>query len=131
MGMPINSVASGSATQQLHGAGAWQQRRQSFDTLAKALQSGDLNAAKQAYSSLASSFPQGVANNPNSPLAKLGQALQTGDLSAVQTAFAAMRGGHHHRGNDGDGDDGSSINTSAVTTGPGGGLIGSNVNTVA
>ena len=131
MGMPISSVASSNATQQLQGAGAWQQRRQSFDALSKALQSGDLTAAKQAFSSLASSFPQGVANNPNSPLAKLGQALQTGNLSAVQSAFSAMRGNHHHQRNDGDGDDSSSINTSAVTTGPGGGLIGSNVNTVA
>ena len=96
MGMPISSVASGNATQQLHGAGAWQQRRQSFDALSQALQSGNVNAAKDAFSSLSKTFPPGVANNPNSPLSKLGQALQTGNLSAAQTVFSTMHGRHYH-----------------------------------
>ena len=125
MGMPINSVSSGSALQ-ASGANNWQQRRQDFQALSQALQSGNLGAAQQAFSSLSSSFPAGVANDPNSLLAKLGQALQSGNLSAAQSAFSAMCGHHHHHG-------GGLAQASAPTTSTAAvlGSIGSNINVQA
>jgi len=114
MGMPISSASSGAAAQQLRGAGAWQQRKQSFDALSQALQSGDLNAAKEAFSTLSSSSPPGTSKDPNSPLAKIAQALQTGDLSAAQSALSSIRG-HRHHGGGGGGNGGQppSISTSS------------------
>jgi len=101
MNMSISGTASSNSLQTIPG-NSWQQRRQNIEALSDALQSGDLSAAQQAFSSLSSSLPAGIANDPNSPLAKLGQALKSGDLSDAQSAFAAMhahkghRGHHHH-----------------------------------
>ncbi len=90
MGMSISSASSG-----VSGAGMWQQQRQGFNQLSQALQSGNLDAAKQAFSALSAKSPTAAAD-PNSPLGKLGQALQSGDVGAAQQAFAALRSGHHH-----------------------------------
>jgi hypothetical protein len=125
MGMPISSIASGNATQQLQGAGLWQVRQQSFNALSNALQSGDINAARQAFSSLSSSYPAGVVNDPNSAIGKLGLALQSGDLSAAQSALSAMRGHHHHPGG------GASTNIPIATSGSAGGTVGSNFHVTA
>ncbi len=74
-----------------------------FQSLAQALQSGNLTDAQQAFATLQKDLPakaqQAAASDPNSPLNTLGQALQSGDLSAAQTAFTALqqaRPGHHH-----------------------------------
>ncbi|MGZ4995122.1 MAG: hypothetical protein ACXV79_13275 [Methylobacter sp.] len=88
--MSLSSASSG-----VSGAGMWQQQRQGFNQLSQALQSGNLDAAKQAYSALSSKSSTAAAD-PNSPLGKLGQALQSGDVGAAQQAFAALRSGHHH-----------------------------------
>lgn len=127
MGMPISSVSSASAAQ-LSGANAWQQRRQDFQALSQALQSGNLSAAQQAFSSLSSTFPAGVANDPNSMLAQLGQALQSGNLSAAQSVFSAMRGhGHHHHHGGG----APQVSTPVTSLGAAGGTVGSNLNVQA
>lgn len=118
--------ATGVNTVQPGATGAWQQRKQSFEALSQALKSGDLGAAQQAFSSLSSSFPAGIANDPNSPLAKLGQALQSGNLSDAQSAFSALRsrhGGHHHHH---DQDSASATATASPT-----GSVGGNVNVSA
>ena len=96
MSTPINSVSP----YQADGVNPYQQRRQSFEALAHALQSNDLTAAQQAYTSLVQNTPGG-AIPPNSPLAQIGQALQSNDLTAAQNAFATVQAGrhthHHHR----------------------------------
>jgi len=69
--------------------------RQAFDDLAKALQSGDMNAAKTAYDTLTA----GKTPPAGSPMAKLGDAIKSGDASGAASAMQAMksqRGGHHH-----------------------------------
>jgi len=94
--MGMSSVSASSAA--ISGAGRWQQQRQNFNQLSQALQSGNLDAAKQAFSALSAKSPTAAAD-ANSPLGKLGQALQSGDVGAAQQAFAALRSGHHHHQN--------------------------------
>lgn len=104
---------------------AWQQRmqqrRQDFQSLASALQSGDLSGAQQAFqdlqqlqSSSSSSDPSqsGSSSNSTNPLSAdfsaLGQALQSGDLATAQSDFAQLQQDmqslfqthhhHHHQG---------------------------------
>jgi hypothetical protein len=88
-----------------------------FRSLAQALQSGDLGAAQQAWSSLqqdspwvarASSASAAGAATSGSPVAAalqlLGSALQSGDVAGAQQAFSSLQqamqsghhGGHHH-----------------------------------
>ncbi len=95
MGMRIPSGTSSTQGAGSAGAAAWQQRQQSMQTLSKALQSNDLDAAKAAYTNLTGANGSKIAADPNSPLAQLGKALQSGDLSGAQQAFASMRS--HHR----------------------------------
>jgi hypothetical protein len=92
--MGISSGASSAQAAGQGGAAVWQQRQQSLQALAKALQSSDLGQAKAAYASLASASGA-AASNPNSALAQLGKALQSGDLGGAQQAFAAMRSHRH------------------------------------
>lgn len=96
--MGMRSVSSTSGANQSGGA-AWQQRQQGLQALAKAVQSGDLDAAKAAFANLAKNAPvhsNANANaNASSPLAQIGQALQGGDLTGAQKIMATMysRGG--------------------------------------
>jgi outer membrane protein assembly factor BamD (BamD/ComL family) len=101
----------------------WQQQRQNFNQLAQSLKSGNLDAAKQAFSALSSNSTN--VSNPNSPLAKLGAALQTGDMNAAQQAFAALRTGHHHHG-----DNSQAQSTPAMPLATSG-SVGTQLNTVA
>ncbi|WP_162232258.1 hypothetical protein [Methylogaea oryzae] len=113
MGMRIPS----SNMVQTNGSGAWQQRRESFNQLASALQSGDLKSAQQAFSTLTPNST--AATDPNSPLAKLGKALQSGDINAAQQAFSTLRSGgrhHHHHQQPSDTSASVSTNTAAGTT---------------
>ena len=75
-----------------------------FQQLGQALQSGDLNAAKQAFAALQQFVPnlssasqaqngqQGSSQNPLlADLSAIGKALQSGDLSAAKSAFAKLK----------------------------------------
>ena len=92
--MGMRSVSSTSGANQSGGA-AWQQRQQGLQALAKAVQSGDLDAAKAAFANLAKNAPVHSNANASSPLAQIGQALQGGDLTGAQKIMATMysRGG--------------------------------------
>ena len=76
-----------------------QSRRTDLQQLASALQSGNLDAAKQAFGDLAAIGKNGPYGNAepfsNSSRAQaleaIGQALQAGDLAGAQAAFAALR----------------------------------------
>jgi hypothetical protein len=67
-------------------------RQQSFVALVSSLNSGDLTAAQQAYSSL-NQLPRFA--NPNGPFAQamseIGQALQSGDLTGAQQALSSLQ----------------------------------------
>jgi len=78
----------------------FQQRRAEMAQLAKALQSGDMQAAEQAYTAVVNLGQQGPFKN-GTPFAMasreqdfqaIGQALQAGDLNAAKSAFQALAG---------------------------------------
>jgi hypothetical protein len=86
MGMRVSSSSPAVATQSTS-VGNWQQRQQSFQDTLSALNSGDLSAAQQSFSSLG-----GNTNiRGNSPLAQLGQALKNGDLAGAQQAAQTLQ----------------------------------------
>ena len=65
-------------------------QRQNFADLGKALRSGDLDAAKQAYANVVRDAREGATWPKGSNFADLGKALVQGDLGAARTAFASM-----------------------------------------
>jgi hypothetical protein len=87
-----SSIPTSSAAGHAGGAG-WHGRKHAFGDLAKALSSGDLDAAKKAYAEIQSEAPKRIANDPDGPLAKIGKALDAGELAGAQQAFAAIRQG--------------------------------------
>ena len=105
-----------------------------FAQLSKAISSGDINGAQQAYAQLTQALGNngaaGSTNNSNDPfsqaLAAIGQSLQNGDIGGAQQALASLqqqmqaaRGHHHHGGHHGDGQasaSASASNTTASTT---------------
>ena len=75
--MTISAISSFSASQ----TSSYQTYRQAFSQLTNALQSGNLSAAQDAYSTLASS-PAAQGNGPFAQaLQQIGQDLQSGDLT--------------------------------------------------
>lgn len=81
-------------------------RRTDLRQLGRALQAGDLNAAQQAYDTLAALGQGGPFGNAE-PFSRtdraadfeaVGQALQSGDLAGAQAAFTGLQEtfGHHH-----------------------------------
>jgi predicted lipoprotein len=105
---PNNSYIQSAQTGQ---TSAFKQRRQDFEALAQALNSGDLSGAKSAFSALQQDFKTVVQTQPGqqtpgngqnsfqAAFQVLGQALSSGDLSAARNAFASLQQahGHHHR----------------------------------
>ena len=98
--MSISSITPNTGSPQTW-QNVFQQRRQDFNQLSQALQSGDLAGAQQAFSdlqSLQSNNQSGTNTNSNSsgnPIsndwAALGQALQSGDLTQAQSDFAQLQ----------------------------------------
>jgi uncharacterized protein (DUF2336 family) len=95
--MTISAISASSAFQTSN----YQTYRQAFSQLTNALQSGNLSAAQNAYTTLASS-PAAQGNGPFAQaLQQIGQDLQSGDLGDAQKALAALQQqqqahGHHH-----------------------------------
>jgi ribosomal protein S20 len=74
------------------------QMKSQFDQLGKALDSGDLTAAKKAFSAIQKNAPQGAPQGDQGPMAQmkstfdqLGQALDSGDLAAAKKAYSAIQ----------------------------------------
>lgn len=72
------------------------QMKSQFDQLGQALDSGDLTAAKQAYSAIQQNAPQGQSDQGpmaqmKSKIDQLGQALDSGDLATAKTAFSSIQ----------------------------------------
>jgi len=121
------------------------QMKQDFKSLSKALQSGDLSTANQAFAQLqkdtgmstdqTQSSSSSVNSNSTSDLLQtLGNALQNGDLSGAQKAFSqiqqnmqAHRHHHHHHHGGGTGvAQSDSTSQAAISTD-----VGSSVNVQA
>ena len=127
--MSISSISSNSDNYQSYLANGSnslrQQSQQDFNSLAAALQSGDLSGAQNAFASLMQLIPNlssstngqtqsaatsSTSNSSNgtstvkSDFSVLGQALQSGDLTSAQNDFSKLmqdvqsigRGHHHH-----------------------------------
>lgn len=96
--MTISAISSSGASS----ISTFQQDRQAFNQLTNALQSGDLNAAQNAYQTLASS-PMAQGNSPFAQaIQQIGKDLQAGDASSLADAQKILsslqqaRGHHHH-----------------------------------
>ena len=95
--MSTQAVSSSSIYAELQSF--YQNRQSDVKALGDALQSGDLNAAQQAYNQLASLGQSGPFGNAE-PFSRtdraqdfqaIGQALSAGDLVAAQAAFAQLK----------------------------------------
>lgn len=91
MALEIGSGAS-VASYQSSLTGAPKKADPEGDVLGRALQSGDLAAAREAFQKVAAHLPPGTLNNPNHPMTKVGKALLADDLEAARMAFAQGRG---------------------------------------
>jgi hypothetical protein len=119
--MTVSSVSSATSLYQPENQALFQQQAQDFNTLASALQSGNLSTAQSAFTSwqqdltsiappnqqsTQQSQPFGSNSQANSDFQSLSSALQSGDISSAQQAFAnlkqdlqssgSVRGHHHH-----------------------------------
>ncbi|HVC19867.1 MAG TPA: hypothetical protein VNE16_07300 [Vicinamibacterales bacterium] len=130
--MSVSGIST-NALNQSYSVFNMQQRRNAFQQLTQALQSGNLAQAQQAFGSLTANGLTGPgASTPvGQDLAALGQALQSGNLTSAQQAFAklqsdaqqAMQSHHQHHGagqksgtaTDSDGDNDGSGTTLNIT----------------
>ena len=99
MGMSIQSNPDVSGSQSTSSTATWQQRKQDFQNLSQALQSGNVDQAKTAYAQLVKDSPASATKDPNGPLAQIGKSLQSGDIAGAQKAMSGMKshhGGHRH-----------------------------------
>jgi DNA-binding FadR family transcriptional regulator len=106
----ISGISSTSAVYQTDTATKMAQRKQDFQSLADALQSGNLSDAQKAFAQLQNDgvktgqtqSSNSQSNSQSSPLQALASALQNGDLSGAQQAFTQLQQGmkaHHHHHN--------------------------------
>ncbi len=113
--MSVSAISSSSGLMSTALQSQIGQVQSDFQALGKALQSGNLTVAQQAYATLQQDLPASQSSSSatsSNPLSAVGQALQSGNLTAAQQAFTALRGhnhGHHHHG-------GGSAVASAATT---------------
>lgn len=114
--MAVSGIFANNAINQTGNSQKFRQVKDDFQQLGQALQSGDLNMAKQAFAALQQFMPnlssaspsqkgqQGSQNPLLADLSAVGKALQSGDLAAAKSAFAKLRQnvqsvsrkGHHH-----------------------------------
>lgn len=92
----IQSGAAGAANFTGIDAARGRQHREAFQEISQALQSGDLDAAKQAYATLAENLPQSANWNPDGAFATLGKALNGGSLAAARGALAELSPTHRN-----------------------------------
>jgi len=134
----INLYIRGSQSEQAYG---FKQRQPQLVSLSQALSTGDLSAARSAFSALQQDIQaapqaqngqptaQSTQNSQNSvvgALQALGQALTSGNIPAAQSAFTTLQQNlqnagqahHHHHHRTGGGQGGSSSSVSATSAAP-------------
>jgi hypothetical protein len=159
--MTVSSVSSATSLYPPENQALFQQQAQDFNTLASALQSGNLSTAQSAFTSwqqdltsiappnqqsTQQSQPFGSNSQANSDFQSLSSALQSGDISSAQQAFAnlkqdlqssgSVRGHHHHHRTGTQNNSNTSIGaqgtaTSAAATAAAAQAIGGTLNTQA
>jgi soluble cytochrome b562 len=108
--MSVSAISSSTGFSPVDWQTKAQQVKTDFQSLAQAMQAGDLKSAQQAFATLQKDLPaksstatasSASSSNPNDPMNTLAQALQSGNLTAAQQALAQLQHahhGHHHRG---------------------------------
>ena len=132
--MTVSGLSSTTNANQTDWQTTMAQRKQYFNQLNQALQSGDLAGAQNAYASLQQLTPNGSQNSTTttgaagtsstqSDFSALGQALQSGDLTGAQKAFSQVQqdmqtahAGHHHHHHSKAANDTTSTQDSSGTT---------------
>jgi hypothetical protein len=115
--MSVSAISSSSGV----ASTTWQsqagQVQSDFQSLGKALRSGDLSSAQQAFAVLQKDLQAGQSSSAtdNSALNAVGSALQSGNITAAQQAFAALKG-HHHGHHHGGGGGAAALEAAAPTT---------------
>jgi outer membrane protein assembly factor BamD (BamD/ComL family) len=103
--MSVSAISSSGGFSPVDWQTKAQQIKADFQSLAQALQSGDLKGAQQAFATLQKDSPaksstattsSTSSTNPNDLMNTLSQALQSGNLSAAQQAFAQLQQAAHH-----------------------------------
>jgi hypothetical protein len=92
--MSISGISSSVSSFQTNQANPFTRIKQDFESLGKALESGNLEDAKKAYAQLQKDAPtqDGKGANPMSAdIDSLGKALESGDLKAAQEAYAKIQ----------------------------------------
>ena len=96
--MSIASISANSGSMPQINQSQMAQMKSQFEQLGKALDSGDLTAAKKAFSAIQQNAPQGASQGEQGPMAQmksqfdqLGQALDSGDLAAAKKAYSAIQ----------------------------------------
>ena len=92
--MSISGISSSVGTYQTNQVSPFTKIKKDFESLGKALESGNLDDAKKAYVQLQKDTPtqNGTGTNPMSAdMDSLGKALDSGDLKAAQEAYAKIQ----------------------------------------
>src|SRR5258706_41587 len=100
--MNVSNCCSAASTDQAAAYSGFRRQMQDFRGLAKALRSGDISSAQDAFTTLQNDLHGAPTNkkpsallDQNTPLGKdfkaLEDALKSGDLKAAQDAFAALK----------------------------------------
>jgi hypothetical protein len=93
--MNVSSLQSASGVLPLHPLAQGAQAKSIHD-LTKAVRTGDLDGAKQAYADIVKAAPDGATLTRGGAFAQLGRALASGDLDSAKTiivdAVKAARG---------------------------------------
>jgi hypothetical protein len=87
MNMSVNNAHSTTAVQSQSTPSP---ERQAFIDLAKSLRTGDLPAARKAYSEVVKNAPKDAGITPGGPFAEVGKSLIKGDLAGAQEAFRTL-----------------------------------------
>jgi TolA-binding protein len=128
--MSISGVSSNNNLYQTNMTSINSQRKQDFQNLASALQSGDLSSAQKAFAQLQQDGPKvgqaqssqnsNQSSGQNNPFQALASALQSGDLSGAQQAFSqlqqSMKSHHHHHKQGAETSQSSNTNQITATT---------------
>jgi len=92
--MAISGISSNSNAYQTSRTNPFAKVKEDFENIGKALQSGDISAAKTAYSQLQKDAPAKVANTSDplsTDITNLSKALDSSDLKAAQKAYANIQ----------------------------------------
>ena len=88
--MTISGI-SGTSSMTMSGTNPFEKIKQGFDKIDSALQSGDLDTAKQALADIQKNAPGKAGDGKNQDIDNLSKALNSGDLSGAKDALSKIK----------------------------------------